>query len=132
MAAEAVVPALAGVAVAVNADGLEAAAVVLAVAGVEDNEAGRAAVALLTDVNGPVFDRDEVPNAEGVPEGVPILPDAGEPPTPKPAGLATVEDNVEETPEEGVLFRVAPAVDDSVLPPVAGAEAGEPADEENV
>ncbi len=74
-----------------------------------------------------------MPNAEVVPGAVPVLPaTAGELPTPKPAGLAVVDDNVEETPADGVLLRVAPAVDDSVLLPVAGVEAGEPVDEENV
>ncbi len=122
----------AGAAVVVNADGLGAEAAVLAVAVVDDKEAGRAAVALLTDVKGTVFDREDAPNAEVVPEAVPVLPAAEELPTPKPAGLAALDDNEEETPADGVLFRVDPALDDSVLPPVAGAEAGEPVDEENV
>ncbi len=132
LAAVAVALAPAGVAVVVNADGLGAEATVLAVAGVDDKEAGRAAVALLTDVKGTVFDMEDAPNAEVVPGAEPVLPAAEELPTPKPAGLAALDDNEEETPADGVLFRVDPALDDSVLPPVAGAEAGEPVDEENV
>jgi hypothetical protein len=132
LAAVAVALAPAGAAVVVNADGLGAEATVLAVAGVDDKEAGRAAVALLTDVKGTVFDMEDAPNAEVVPGAEPVLPAAEELPTPKPAGLAALDDNEEETPADGVLFRVDPALDDSVLPPVAGAEAGEPVDEENV
>ena len=132
LAAVAVALAPAGAAVVVNADGLGAEATVLAVAGVDDKEAGRAAVALLTDVKGTVFDMEDAPNEEVVPGAEPVLPAAEELPTPKPAGLAALDDNEEETPADGVLFRVDPALDDSVLPPVAGAEAGEPVDEENV